>query len=362
MNNSARGAQGLKPHSRPDINLNFVNNVKKSVKLAIILLLGLTLGDGCGTRLPHDASLKDFSAQVRPYSRNLDRHQQNAHYLKLIGKPELAIQELEAALQQAPDNLKILNNLARTYDEVGEFARAQALYQRGLDQHGVNPALLNNLGFSYYLSGNYQQAESCFRQALAQQPKDTLARNNLGLTLCRQGRLDEARQLWEEREGPAQAQKKLQEVLTALGMPVPQHYAQPALARQVSRPIFNEPLAASQSICPKTMAQKTAEPVSPESEKPRSPAPEPAKVAETNNLPQAVAALPCKPKMESQKSPVPLLTASELIETAIDIRNGSGIPNIARNSRTLLSLEGFNVVSIANHIDFGKQKTTIYYR
>ncbi|MDD3580332.1 MAG: LytR C-terminal domain-containing protein [Desulfobacca sp.] len=344
------------------MSLKVLNNLKKSIKLAIILLLGLTLGDGCSTRSPHNASLRDFSAQVRPYSRNLNRHQQNAHYLKLIGKPELAVQELEAALQQDPDNLKVLNTLARTYDEGGEFERAQALYQRGLDQHGDNPALLNNLGFSYYLSGNYQQADSCFRRALAQQPEDSLARNNLGLSLCRQGRLEEARQLWEEREGPTQAQEKLQEVLTALGMPVPQHYAQQALPRPVSGPIFHEPLVAPQSTSPKTVAQKTADPVSPEPEKPRSPAPEPSKTAETASLPPVVAAPPGKPKTVSQKSLVPVLTASELIETAIDIRNGNGIPDLAHDTRTKLSLEGFNVVAIVNHLDFGMEKTTIYYR
>ncbi|MFP3866530.1 MAG: LytR C-terminal domain-containing protein, partial [Desulfobacteraceae bacterium] len=74
------------------------------------------------------------------------------------------------------------------------------------------------------------------------------------------------------------------------------------------------------------------------------------------------------PHLEKQLIPseqslrLPLLSSQELIETAIDLRNGNGIKNMARNTRTRLSLEGFNVVSIANHIDFGADKTLIYYR
>jgi len=58
----------------------------------------------------------------------------------------------------------------------------------------------------------------------------------------------------------------------------------------------------------------------------------------------------------------PTLTALELIETEIELKNGNGIQNFARNTRTRLSLEGFNVVNIGNHIDFGLKETIIAYR
>ena len=46
----------------------------------------------------------------------------------------------------------------------------------------------------------------------------------------------------------------------------------------------------------------------------------------------------------------------------IDIRNGTPAPDLARKARSMLSQEGFNVVHIGNHIDFGAEKTIIYYR
>jgi hypothetical protein len=56
------------------------------------------------------------------------------------------------------------------------------------------------------------------------------------------------------------------------------------------------------------------------------------------------------------------LTAQELVETGIAVRNGNGISNIAHETRSLLAQEGFNVVEIGNHQDFGVDHTVIYYR
>jgi len=58
----------------------------------------------------------------------------------------------------------------------------------------------------------------------------------------------------------------------------------------------------------------------------------------------------------------PQLSQEELAETAIELRNGNGLKGIARKAREILSMDGFKVVDIGNHIDFGMQQTTIYYR
>jgi hypothetical protein len=62
-------------------------------------------------------------------------------------------------------------------------------------------------------------------------------------------------------------------------------------------------------------------------------------------------------------SPAPTpLTAAELVDTAIEVRNGNGTRNLARQTCSLLRQEGFTVAKIGNHVDFGAAKTMIYYR
>jgi hypothetical protein len=50
------------------------------------------------------------------------------------------------------------------------------------------------------------------------------------------------------------------------------------------------------------------------------------------------------------------------METNIAVINGNGVPDLARHTRSWLSLEGLNVVVIANYVDFGVDRTVIYYR
>jgi hypothetical protein len=62
-------------------------------------------------------------------------------------------------------------------------------------------------------------------------------------------------------------------------------------------------------------------------------------------------------------SPAPTpLTAAELEDTAIEVRNGTWTKNLAHQTRSLLCQEGFTVAMIGNHVDFGAVKTIIYYR
>ncbi len=79
----------------------------------------------------------------------------------------------------------------------------------------------------------------------------------------------------------------------------------------------------------------------------------------------APAAQPSRPKLKAADHPTPPsppLTALERATTGIEVRNGTWTRNLAHESRSLLSQEGFNVTEIGNHIDFGAESTVIYYR
>ena len=160
----------------------------------------------------------------------------NAHYYKLMGRPEVALKELEQAHQADPGNLKIVDTLAQSYQEIGDFRRAQELYQEAQAHFGNNQALNNNLCFSYYLQGNLAKAEACFKEALIRDPGNAAARNNLGLVWCRQGKPAEAQRLWEQAEGAKSAQNHLNQALAFLGMSAPANYAKSPGAQAESQP------------------------------------------------------------------------------------------------------------------------------
>ena len=381
-----------------------------------------------------------------------------------MGRPDAALKEMEEAHRADPNNLKIADALAQNYQELGQFQRAQEIYQEVLARQGSNRALQNNLCFSFYLQGNLTKAESCFKEALERDPGNLAARNNLGLLWCRQGKLAEAQRLWEEAEGVAGGQARMNQALAFLGMKAPTNYAklpeaqpQPQAAAQpkpaapltVTSPAKPElakapaPVKAPTPVPPPAVAPKVEQKVAAKPAEPK-PAPQPQAAAPLKPAAPVTVATPAQPELAEAPAPVkapapvpppavapkveqkvaakpapppqaaapqppaapiilastakaltakasttgkvsspapatqpsrpelkeadrptppsPPLTALERATTGIEVRNGTWTRNLAHQSRSLLSQEGFNVTEIGNHIDFGAESTVIYYR
>jgi Tfp pilus assembly protein PilF len=151
---------------------------------------------------------------------------------------------------------------------------------------------------------------------------------------------------------------------------------------QVSSPGQGQPGAAVPNLKGELLVTESAEPSS-ESARDEAgepaPARQPVQGSEAAASPVAVprvsvaAAPPHQPEVSAapQGNPIlnedtgassPFLTSLELHETRIELKNGNGVQNLARDARRLLALEGFTVVSIGNHLDFGLDQTIIAYR
>jgi len=350
----------------------------RAAGLSITRILCLALMGGLVALL---ASLPACNVQVSPTRRALQQVRpasntallmRNASYLKKIGRTELAVEELEDAHAQEPDNLEILDALIQCYEQLGHFDRAQELYEEGLSRSGHHPALENNRCYSLYLQGRLSQAESCFRNVLARQPDNQAARNNLGLVLCRQGKEAEALALWREALSEGEARQRLSQALASLGKDVPPGLAGSPLVPAAPR------VAASTGTA--AVSAPSASPVSPPAAIAATPVAAPAPQAANPSLSPAVPAVtasttrqapPAKPlhspppaaaATRPTKTSAEVLSVSDLLGTRIEIKNGNGRHDDARLTRTRLALEGFNVVSIGNHLDFGLEDTIIAYR
>src|SRR5207245_7466572 len=74
------------------------------------------------------------------------------------GKPELALTPLSKALEEGPDDPKLLLLLGVTRDLAGQHWEAQAYYRDGLARAPGDPALTIDLALSLVLSGDYLNA------------------------------------------------------------------------------------------------------------------------------------------------------------------------------------------------------------
>jgi Tfp pilus assembly protein PilF len=264
-------------------------------------LTGALLGVGCNASWL--ANNRTARGVALPAAMDSTRLLYNAHYYQLMGRPEIALKELQQAHEVDPANLKVVDALAQMYQEQGQFQRAQELYQETLKRYGENRALHNNWCFSYYLQGDLGRAEFCLQEALARDPGNMAARNNLGLLWCRQGKLAEAKRLWEEAEVPALAQTRMNQALAFLGMSAPAYYA------KLAEPGPGAPLADSSAKSPAAAVPPTVKAAP--AARPLAAAPK-AEVKVAAKATEPGLALPQQPAASRQpKSAAPAIIASQ---------------------------------------------------
>jgi len=117
---------------------------------------------------------------------------QLAMYLDQTGRQEDAIAEYEQLLDQQPDNVVALNNLAWLYHVVGD-ERAVARAERAVELAPDRPEITDTLGWILVEEGEVQRGLLLLQQAAVQAPHIPDIRYHLAVAYQRVGRLEEAR-------------------------------------------------------------------------------------------------------------------------------------------------------------------------
>ena len=106
---------------------------------------------------------------------------------KLVGdEPRTAITHLELVLKYAPDNLAALNDLAWSYQRIGE-QKGLALAQRAHALAPDNPAVMDTLGWIYLEQGELTRAQPLLHKAAALAPNAAEIRYHYGMLLVKTG-------------------------------------------------------------------------------------------------------------------------------------------------------------------------------
>jgi tetratricopeptide (TPR) repeat protein len=365
-----------------------------------------------------EMALKELEEAHRLDPANLKVANVLAQYCDDLGLGARAQQVYQEALALDPDNPVLLNNLGFSYYLAGNCSQAEACLRKTLARQPNNQAARNNLGLVLCRQGRQEEARQLWQQAEGQ----AAAAQKLAEALAALGMAKETHYAQQvaplppeqlsRRDSPpgcppeatpvtaaakpqrsqlpvAAAPKKIAPSPSPAPAPIklaaalePKQNAPDSGARAI--PASKPPMprvAKAPPLAPKTTPNLGAQnrPVRPWRPRIERAAATPSAVAPRVSAPlaksgeatpQRVAALEPVPKGAAGETapaksgvtrPAPI-TARELVETNIAVLNGNGIPHLAHETRSLLSLEGFNVVAIANYLDFGVDRTVIYYR
>lgn len=149
-------------------------------------------------------NLGGLDAAEKPLLEYLDRNPQDAglrvvmaqHY-QTQGNREQAIAEYHAVLEQHPDNVIALNNLAWEYFVNGD-ARAEDLARRAFEQSPDNGSVADTLGWIQVKQGELEEGVSVLRKAVELTGGNPEVRYHLAVGLASAGQTDEANRILEE--------------------------------------------------------------------------------------------------------------------------------------------------------------------
>jgi Flp pilus assembly protein TadD len=111
------------------------------------------------------------------------------------GKPELALAPLSKALEESPDDPRLLLLLGVTRDMAGQHWEAQSYYRNGLARAPGDPALTLDLALSLALSGDYPNAIAVLQPLAMASSSSPRERQTLALIYGLRGNVAEAARL-----------------------------------------------------------------------------------------------------------------------------------------------------------------------
>lgn len=112
-----------------------------------------------------------------------------------MGRLDIAQQTLKVAETQGVKDWKTLSAQGTFRAKQGRHAEAQQYYLAALQQQPDAVSVINNLALSYALDGKPEKSEQLLRKAVASGHEDKRVRQNLALVLGLQGKFGEARQV-----------------------------------------------------------------------------------------------------------------------------------------------------------------------
>jgi len=108
---------------------------------------------------------------------------------------DIAQQTLKVAEAQGVRDWKTLSAQGTLRAKKGQHAEAQQYFLAALQEQPDAVSVINNLALSYALDGKADKSEELLRKAVASGHDDKRVRQNLALVLGLQGKFDEARQV-----------------------------------------------------------------------------------------------------------------------------------------------------------------------
>jgi len=186
--------------------LHFVSALKREPKNTWAYV---GLGDIDYQSRDYPSALVNYQKAAILDANNLSAVLGQAQSLRQQGKLNAAGEQLRQALKLAPNDVRVLTELAISYDLQGQENLAAPLYQEIASKSPDEAASYNNIGVNELSQGHYAAAIVNFSKAFMLDGKDERIINNLAMAFALYGQEDQAMKLFSKTVGEAAAWNNL---------------------------------------------------------------------------------------------------------------------------------------------------------
>lgn len=151
------------------------------------------------------SNYKEIEKQISKIKSELENSPDDANLINdlgvgyfLLGQFSNSIIQLKKAVRLKSDNVNYHYNLANTYAENDQPQLAIDTYLKALDLNPAHIPSLNNLADSYEIMGDKEKAHDLFHYLIKVEPDNPLSHFNLGNFFLRQNQHIEAVKCYEE--------------------------------------------------------------------------------------------------------------------------------------------------------------------
>ncbi len=153
---------------------------------------------------------REAATAVQLAPKDAATHLLHGKALLALHRLDPAIAEFDLALARDRNAVPAMNAKAVALDQKGMHAQALAIYRHALEIAPNDLALLNNLGLSLALAGQYEEAIDTLSKVIEEDGATPRNRENLALALALKGRSDDAARVMRADLDEAHVQSNLQ--------------------------------------------------------------------------------------------------------------------------------------------------------
>jgi len=283
-----------------------ISTICKSLSLSLFLCVPFIL---TACTADQKVSMDSMASQVRPWRGNAEAYYQLGCHYQDRNRHREALKEFEKVIAVNPEDIRAYNGIGISCDALKDFPRAFLAYEKALKLNPQAGYVYNNLGYSYVLQKRYHEAALAFQKA-ADQPDSAAMKNKITTNL------NMALALSEKPQAAAAGQQEFagQPGTSAEALALSTTLDQDRYIKNMM--IQRNPLAAHSPLSSPVLSSSSSD------------------------------------------SSVPAPKANVTIEVA----NGNGVRNMARNVGNYLKNRGYRVVRVTNADSYSYREGNVSYR